>query len=543
MSFQGDLATLDLTSLFQSLEGAAKSGLLTVRDESEETLLFFDKGKLTLVARPRRPGLVEFLASTGTVSEPAVEQAKKHRRRGQSICAALVDVGAITAERLAEVATARLTDDACEVLATGASTFEFAEMESAPPEFDAEERALAMALGIGPLLLESARRSDHWAMIREQVPSDSVHYRVAKPIRVPADKAQARTLATLVKLMDGSRSVREVVAQFPTRRFETYLLLADLAKSQTIRGVAVAELSAQVMELARRDRKRARALLERGLEQNPHHLALLRTKAVLAERMGDRKEAGEALKVVAHLELEASEREAARATLARIKALAPADPFGWERSFDLALEERRVDDASEDAEALSALYGKLGLHRKAVAVLERLSALRGAKWELVRDLARARAAAGDPDAAVRGLEKHAASLIEHESYPAACNVYEEVLAIQPSRAKAKATLQFLKSGALAQKRARWRALRRRALAAFMILGVAPWLAMEGLARQASVDATRTIVRERLLETGRHAEARALYERVGAFYRWTTTARFEIGPLLQEMDARSAETGK
>ena len=321
MSFQGDLATLDITSLFQSLESAAKTGLLTVRDDDEETQLYFHEGKLALVARPHRPQLVEFLASTGAVPEAGIEQAKRHRKRGQSLCAALVDVRAITEEQLRAVASARLTDDACEVLAAGASTFEFAEFQGPPQGFDPEERALAIELGVGPLLLESARRSDHWAMIREQVPSDSVHYKVAKAPRIPEDKNQARNLAAVVKLLDGSRSVRDLVAQFPTRRFETYLLLAELAKSQTIKAVAVAELSTQVMELARRDRKRARALLERGLEQNPHHLALLRTKAVLAEKMGEKKEASDALKVVAHLELESADREAARATLARIKAL------------------------------------------------------------------------------------------------------------------------------------------------------------------------------------------------------------------------------
>ncbi|HKE01549.1 MAG TPA: hypothetical protein VKE69_11110, partial [Planctomycetota bacterium] len=421
--------------------------------------------------------------------------------------------------------------------------FEFAEFEGPPAGFDSEERALGLALDVGPLLLESARRSDHWSMIREQVPSDSVHYRLAKPPREPADRAQARNLAQLTKLLDGSRSVREVVAQFPTRRFETYQLLADLAKSQTIRAVAVAELNAQVLELARRDRKRARALLERGLEQSPHHLALLRTKALLAEKMGERKEAGEALKVVAHLELEGSDRESARATLERIKALEPADPFGWEKSFDLALGDGRGADAAADAKSLNEIYRKLGLHRKVVNVLERLSGLVGTKWELVRELARARAAAGEPDAAVKGLEKYAASLIELESYPAACAVYEEVLAIQPSRAKAKEALQVVKSGALAQRKARMRKLRRRAAIGFLVFVVVPWIVTEGLARLAYVDATRSIFRDRLLESGRLSDAWARYEGVRSSWPWTTTALFEVAPIQEELDARMAEPKK
>ncbi|HKD99824.1 MAG TPA: DUF4388 domain-containing protein, partial [Planctomycetota bacterium] len=72
MSLQGDLATLDLTSLFQSLDGAGKTGLLTVRDEDEETQLFFEKGKLALIAQARRPGLADFLAAAGVASGEAI---------------------------------------------------------------------------------------------------------------------------------------------------------------------------------------------------------------------------------------------------------------------------------------------------------------------------------------------------------------------------------------------------------------------------------------------------------------------------------------
>ena len=537
MTLQGDLTTLDLTSLFQSLDAAGKTGLLTVRDGDEETLLYFERGKLSLLARPRRAPLVDFLIDAGVVAAPEVEKAKKMRRRGQPLCAALVESGALDASQLSSVTASRLTDDACEVLAAGANTFELSEVGGPPAGFDPEERALEMALDVGPLLLESARRSDHWSMIREQVPSDSMHYRIAKPPREPGDREQARVLSQLSKLLDGSRNVREVVAQFPTRRFEAYQLLADLARSQTIRPVAVGDLNAQVLELARRDRKRAAALLDRGLDQNPHNVVLLRTKALLAEKMGDKEKATEALKLVAHLSLEGAQSDEARAALDKLKDLDANDPFAWEKSFDLALEEDRRDDATDDAKALAELYRKLGLHKKVIVVFERLGKLLGARWEIVRELARARAASGDIDGAVKGLEKHAAGLVDLESYPAACKVYEEILGIQPTRAKAKEMLEQVKSGALAQRKARWRRIRRRAALYFVAFVVLPWLGFEALARRDYVAATREIVRDRLLETGRFADARARYAAVRSSFPWTTTALFEIKPILRELDAR------
>jgi tetratricopeptide (TPR) repeat protein len=541
MGLQGDLSTLDLTSLFQNLEGARKTGLLTVRDEGEETQLFFEKGQLASIAYAERPGLVDFLVAAGAVNEQGIDKARKRKRRGQALGSALVDAGAISAEEISAVATARLVDEACEVLAAGHARFEFAETDRPPEAFDPDERALALALAASPLLLESARRSDHWAMIREHLPSDSTHYTVARPPR-QGDDAKSRLVAEVVPLLDGSRSVREVVARFPARRFDVYQLLADLAKSQTIRPIPVADLNRRVLELARRDRKRAMALLERALEQNPHHLELLRTKAMLAEKMGEKEQATEALKLVVHLELEDGQKAEARATLKKLRELDESDPFGWEKAFELALEEGRRADAIADGRSLIEIYRKPGLHKKALSVLERMSRLQDPTWEIVRDLARARAEAGEREAAVKGLEKFAASLIGLESYPLACRAYEEVLAIQPGRTKAKDTLHDLKSGAVAHRKARGRRQRRRLFACFLAFVVAPWVSVEVLARRACVQATRSIVREGLLEAGKYGEARERYHEVRSRYAWTTAARYEIDPVIAELDARIAAAG-
>ncbi|MBK7644392.1 MAG: DUF4388 domain-containing protein [Planctomycetes bacterium] len=536
MGLHGDLSTLDLTNLLQNLEGATKTGLLTVRDEAGESHLFFAKGQLSLISYPGRASLVDYLLASGVVAPAALEKAKKSRKRGQGLCAALVDAQALSAEDLAGIVKARLVDDACEVLAASARKFEFAEVEGPSDVFDADERALALALPANPLLLESARRSDHWAMIREHLPSDSSHYMVARAPRVPAEEHKARFQAEVVKLLDGARSVTDIVARFPTKRFEVYQLLADLAKSQAIRPVAVADLNARILELARRDRTRALALLAHALEQNPHHLALLCTKAMLAEKMGDLEQATEALKLVVHLQLENSEQEAARETLARLKDLDESNPYAFEKSFELALEEGRDKDALADGKALIAIYRKPGLHRKVVSVLERLEKLQGTSWEHARSLAHARAEAGDHDAAVKGLEQFAAVLIARESYPLACKAYEEVLVLQPSRTKAKQTLADLKSGAHAQRKLRWRRMRIRAAACFVLLVVLPWIGYEALARRAFVETTRSVMRERLLESGRYGEARAHYCAMRASYGWSTTAHFDVQPLIDELDA-------
>src|SRR6185503_3011522 len=102
------------------------------------------------------------------------------------------------------------------------------------------------------------------------------------------------------------------------------------------------------------------------------------------------------------------------------------------------------------------LYGEPGLHAKVSSVLERLIEGFGESWELVRDLARARAAAGDRDGAVQSLESHAAAMISADLYPQARRAYEEALAIAPGRRRTKEALEDVKTGAVVRRKAAWR---------------------------------------------------------------------------------------
>jgi hypothetical protein len=259
---------------------------------------------------------------------------------------------------------------------------------------------------------------------------------------------------------------------------------------------------------------------------------------LLAEKLGDTEQAVEALKLVVHLNLEASDAPAAREGIERLKDLDEDDPFVWEQSFELALAHGPKETALADAKRLVELYRKPGLHKKARAVFERLVAAQGESWELVRELAHARVDAGEPKEAVKGLEQFGEKLLERESYPLARRVQQEILAIDPKSSRAKTALAEIESGALAQRRARWRKIRLRiALGACACIGL-PWFGYEALARRSCVKTTRAILREGLIESGQYDEARRRYAEIEARYSWSTTALYELPRLIAELDAKA-----
>lgn len=541
MSLQGDLSTLDFAGLFQNLEAALKSGLLTVQVAGQgETKLYFHKGKLALIAYEGRPALEEILVASGTITARELEVAKK-RKKGSKRPLIEVLEGMKVAEpaALARVAAARITSEACELINAGGGAFVFTEGPIPRGVFDPEERALGITLPAGPLLLESARRTDHWKMIRERVPSDSTHYVVARTPRTPSEASQAQVLEKMLPMLDGSRSVTEIIAAFPHRRFEAYQVLADLAETQAIRLAAPTEMNKLIQELSRHDRERALALLERGLAANPRNLNLLCTKALLAEELGDLEQASEALKVAVHLQLEAGASEDARKGLDRLKELGPEDPFVWERSFELALEEGRSEDALADAQELVELYTGPGLFKKAAAVLERMVELSDGEWKHVKALAHARADAGERKEAVEGLEEFGAARLAEENYAFAHKVYAEVLTIDPECESAKDTIAEIKSGEHARKKALWRKLKSRA-----ILGACAALALfalgyEILARKAYVNAQQEVTRRGLIEAGHYAQALEVYAQMRAGYPWATVSLYDVARQIRELETKIA----
>ena len=537
MGLQGDLATLDLTGLLQNLESARKGGVLTIQDGRDVSRLYFRDGKLAAVGYSDRPSLGAFLAAAGVVDAAEIERAEKTRRKTRWLGKALVEAGLVEQQYLVALITARVTDEACELLMTRAGRFEFVDGGTPAGGFDADEIALGIALPAGPLLLEAARRSDHWKMIRERIPSDSIHYELAREPSSASSPEATKLLRQLAPLLDGTRSIGEVAARFPHRRFEVYELLAQLAETRTIRRCDPGELGKRVLELARRDKARAWELLARGLELDPHNLTLLTTKAALAEKLGDVEQACEALKMVAHLELEGGGSAGARAALDRLKKLDKDDPFVWEKSFDLALAEERADDAVADGKRLVELYRGPGLDKKAAAVIERLFETGAQNWDLVREFAQLRAAARDVRGAVQVLEKYGKERLREEAYPLAQRAYEEMLVLDPYNKRAKQALEEITSGALVKKRAKWRKLRRRLVVAAVCVVVLPWLTYESLARRACMNVTRTMLSERWIEDGRFDDAITAYRGVRASYGWATVSMYEASESIAALEAK------
>jgi tetratricopeptide (TPR) repeat protein len=538
MTIRGDTQSFDLGDLLQSFETHGKSGILTLVLENEEVRVLFAAGKIAACAARHRPPLPETLVACGRIDERTLVSAVKKRGRGRRpICEILVGCRAITVEDLKEAAETLLFESVADVVAAGCATFAFAEGEDPKEAFDPEELGLRLAISVGPLLLEAARRKDHWALVRKVIPSDTAHF-VARPgVRCPEDIEDKELAASLLETLDGTRSVTEVAAMFLHVRFQCYLLLERLVRDRLVRAAVADDLAAIARRMLPRDPGRARRVIRHGLESEPHHQDLLQLEARLAEQAEDGAGAAQALKMLAHLQAEAGMNPEAERLLTQACRLAPSDPAVSERMLALLLDQGKRDQAINEGKRLADLYRAPGLHAKAKEVLSRLVDLEPGAIDLRLALAREQVDCGESQEAVRSLLRQGKHLITKESYAAARTVFGEVLAIDAVNKEAKWSIEMLDKETFARRRERRRRLQRRSIAGLLIVLLVVGAVFETRAHADLLETNGKVAEEEWIEQRRYADALQAYEELTHRHPMTLTAWFDVRLRIKELEAK------
>ncbi len=542
MTVSGDLATIDLADLLQNIQVHARTGTLTLVSEEGRSRVFFRDGNIAMLSSDGRAPLTDRLVAAGLLSQRKLEAVQKKQRGGRR-CTAEILVGArvLSAEALLEAAEDFLTEDVANLVASAKGEFEFVEGDEAPRGFDPDEASLPLALPVAPMILEATRRVDHWVEIRKFLPTDSMHFVVREGAHCRSDVEDPEFAEQLLQALNGSRSVRELSDLFPNRRFLCYKLLADLVRDRTARPAGADDLLeiADVVEVE--DPARARELVRRALDIEPHHCGLLDAEARLCEQLGEAVKASAARKLAAHLHLESGRTDEALLELERAQQLTPSDPSLWERSFAVAVAQGRREDALRDGMHLVGLYRAPGLHVRARDVLERLLRIDPDDPTLHIELARCRVDCGQSQEAVKNLARRGKLLIGRQDYTTARLIYEEILTIEPGSREASLSVEMIDKEIFIRRRERKRRLVRVCLTGCIVavLGVAAGIDL--VARRACLETHSLISRERMVEQRQYQEAIGLWEAVRTRNPYSLSALFEIPRHIADLRERLQET--
>src|SRR2546422_5645865 len=247
MALKGTLKDFSLADIFQLIGIQKKTGVLTLKNDKEVVTVSFVEGSVVSADafhRRLEDRLGTVLVKSGRITEAQLQEAlrvqKSTLKRMGSI---LVENKFIDAVALREALQVQISQMVYRLFRWADGEYDFSQEERV--EYDKEYVAPMTAESI---LMEGARILDEWPMIEKGIKSFSAVYRhanveiaAAPRAATPGREDEAARGVTLndqersvYNLLDGKRTVQEIVERCALSEFDTCRILFDLISRQLL---------------------------------------------------------------------------------------------------------------------------------------------------------------------------------------------------------------------------------------------------------------------------------------------------------------------
>ena len=243
MALKGNIETFYLSSIFQLLAGDKKSGILTIADKDRIVRIYIKNGNIVYAVGTQKEVRLGYLLRTkGIISadelQTSLTLAKQRKERLGKI---LVEKGYISVETLKKFIHQQVRDILYDLFLWKRGDFEYVDQE-----IDLDEEFLT-ELNHMEVILEGTRRVDEWEILRKNIPSPQVVFKINQ--NVEEKKASINLTANewrIISLVDGNRTVQEIIADSGHDEFVVYRMINSLISSGLIEKgevVGVASIS------------------------------------------------------------------------------------------------------------------------------------------------------------------------------------------------------------------------------------------------------------------------------------------------------------
>ncbi len=332
MGFQGQLSSVSLTDIFQTLQMNRQTGTLSVGSPDGHRHVYFDTGQVAMCDAPQVDGRAFLLNALLRKSLLSPEQVADLNQRLYALGHPLRDLvlasGYVQETELDEASAWCIEELVCPIFEWQEGDFTFT--DGAPIQQLQVHDVVAMGkvgLQTTQLLLEASRRKDEWRRIREVITDPSALYVVDNDGRnnlrnVETDPEMLKVL----RYLDGRHTLDAVADTVGVTRFDTYAIAAQLALAGVARARTPDEVVADAATLRQNgETESAMTLLEIVHKINPVPEVI----RPLAECYVQQRQAPRAVELYLELIQMAQDQgdlEQARRDLDTVLALSPDDP-------------------------------------------------------------------------------------------------------------------------------------------------------------------------------------------------------------------------
>ncbi len=242
VALSGDLSIIPVGAALQLLQIEGQSGILVVTDGTTEVAIAMRQGLIDLVSA-RGAGsefrLGRYFVEHGLVTSEDIDRLLRDRPSRQDpsspgrklIGGLLVDAGRVTPDQLRDALARQSSELVYDVLRWPRGRFEF---RREPPAALAESARLG--LPVASVVMEGFRRVDEWRLVEAGLGNfDSVL--MCDPASVHAVGADrlAKSELKLLKMVDGERTLREIVEHSHMSSFDACKILFQLLEARLVR--------------------------------------------------------------------------------------------------------------------------------------------------------------------------------------------------------------------------------------------------------------------------------------------------------------------
>lgn len=224
MKLEGSLDAFSLPDIFQLLSFTKKSGGLHLANDGADGVVFFAGGQITgASADSSRQPLARRLVGSGTVDDEALAAAVHAAVAGEGVgvVRALFEQGAVDADVLRRAATDQAVDAVFDLVRWHSGDFAFVVEESNPDD-------VGVTLPVETVLADAEGRRATWETVSQVVTSP--HAVLTMPVVLPTEPQVSRGEWSLLALVDGRRTVAELVDLTGSGQYAVVSTLAALVQ-------------------------------------------------------------------------------------------------------------------------------------------------------------------------------------------------------------------------------------------------------------------------------------------------------------------------
>ncbi|MGE0711591.1 MAG: DUF4388 domain-containing protein [Planctomycetota bacterium] len=252
MSLQGQIEEMGLGPIIQALSLNRYRGTLRIETEAGSRFFFISEGEIVLVRQVKRDPmrLGDLLIRSGHISEDQLQEALDEQKRLEStmrLGETLAKMNLVTPEQIEQAVRSKFEEDFLDLFLLDKGRFEFIFGLTPEALFAPDERLERITLSTSGLMMEAMRRVDEWQeMIASLGSFDTIYRNRTQSMGTPIENYEFEGVSIpkharleLYELLDGTRSLREVIAEALGKgiasRLETFQYLHALEKNQLVK--------------------------------------------------------------------------------------------------------------------------------------------------------------------------------------------------------------------------------------------------------------------------------------------------------------------